>query len=320
MRKLFRIILAVGIAVALMVVLARSVDLRTQDLEGLVFDPFWALMALLGYFPCVLLRAMRMRHFAPDTYREQGLGKMSAVLVTHQAANHVLPMKLGELVYPLLLRTLGKESVAKGLGATILMRFADLLGLGVVVCIASGVAEGIEPSLARAYGLGGMLSVAIALLLLARGDRVFIFLSGLLGSVTPPFLERITGDLGEALGAMENSALNWALLIAESVLLWGGLVGIHCALGCAFGLCLPPEMMALGALGSVLSGYLPVGSLLNLGTVELGWVATLPLIGVLPTDALIFGTAIHLSLVCLTVAYALFALMILGWIRRGTSR
>jgi len=314
----YRTRIVVGSLVGLFLIYGLSVmvELDLSDLQGRPFNAGWALAALMGYFPCALIRAFRMRHFAQETYGDQGLVNMTSVLVSHQAANHFFPMKLGEFVYPTLMRLMGGRTLVSGIGATLLMRFADLVGLSVVVCVAAVTLVDLEPAIRAVLIVGSIFGALSGGLGMARSDFFFKLLSPVLRPLAPSTLDRVMADLTEALAAMDKSTTTWLAVFVESTVLWIGLVGVHCALGCAFGLCLSPALMAVGALGSILCSYIPVGTVLNLGTVEFGWVATMPLAGVTAKEALLIGGSIHLSLAAITLCYALLGLPLLAFRRR----
>ena len=299
-RFVFALATSALIVASLFVLLGASLE----DFQVPEFQPVWLLVALATYLPCALLRAFRMRHLIGDEYGEHGLLRIASVMVVHQSAGHILPLKLGEFTYSILMRFLGGSSFLRGVGSTVLMRFADLTGLGVVLLAGIWWVSGPGYLEKGILALGAILLLLVGFAGLVHGHRLLRFVTGYLRPVAPSIAKKLEQDLSGALEVSKGKPVRWVSIFVESALLWCGLVLLHCALGCALGLCLSPPAMSVGALGSILCSYLPVATVLNLGTAEFGWVATLPLVGVEPKMALAVGLYIHLGLIAVTSIFA----------------
>ena len=97
------------------------------------------------------------------------------VSFVHNAANNILPMRLGELVFPWLTKRLGSSDFFTGLGALLWIRGLDLValvGLGGAIILACPRIP--RPSLSRSRGFRAAIT-----------DRVATPLLGPMGTPTP---------------------------------------------------------------------------------------------------------------------------------------
>lgn len=305
--------LAAGLLLSALLVfgLVQLFDIDPQVAAALLgrIDGRWLLLALALQLVSVGQRGVRIRWIEGQArYRQLGAWRATAALAVHQSANHILPMRLGELTWVTLTRALGLPGVARGLGVTVLMRLADLFGLAVVVA-GGALLSPLLPAEGRALVLGGAGAAALAVgAILLLGPAVVgrvpqALLSGRLGALLDGFLQAWRAARG---------GRRLAALMAESAGLWVSVMMVHWALGRAVGLDLDPASMAVGALGSVVMGFLPVGAAFNLGTMEVGWAATLALVGHAPADAAVYGFGVHVGLVLVAGFYGLVGLLLLA--------
>jgi uncharacterized membrane protein YbhN (UPF0104 family) len=194
-------LLAVGcVALAASVVyVAATVDMSElgEVLHAAVTDPLGLTIALTAYFLAFVVRAGLWCRALPGLPFGQSLAAIHVSL----AANHILPLRLGEPLRIVSVVRRAKAPIAAATASTILLRAADVLA---VVAIAAILGPGLAEDLIGGAGLplalvsGGLLLLAAAWL--ARVVR------------------RTGGNGGAWLGlVVPGSALAWLL---ESVLVW----------------------------------------------------------------------------------------------------
>ncbi len=230
---------------------------RTLLLRALTAGAPPVLLVLLALGVSYLLRSLRLRAALPAS-ADARLFDVIRVFAVHNAANWLLPARLGELSLPLQLHRHFGVSLARGSGLLLRLRLQDLhvLGtLGGLVLLGFG------------HDRWRWIGVSVALL----GLLLPLLISQLAPSLArrwPHLQHLLTAAAPDAPAAARDLALSW--------LAWGGkLLGV----GTALTLILPLPVAAgvLGALGGDVAAILPVHAPLGAGTYEAG-----VLLGLLP--------------------------------------
>ena len=112
--------------------------------------------------------------------------------------------------------------------------------------------------------------------------------------------DRFLQDLSEALGVWRRERRSVVLIAAESIVLWFGLLCLNLCLARGVGMEIGWAAMSIGFLGSVILSFVPVGTVMNLGTIEAGFVLTLSMVGFETKEAVAYGMGIHLGLIATT--------------------
>lgn len=237
-------------------------------------------LAAAGVWLSYLCRALRVHRY----FHDPGVDVGAAIHVTlqHNALNHLLPARTGELSFPLLVHARSGLGVTRATGGLLVIRVLDLYLLVAGLCVCLPLID-IPPIVA--FGLAGLwllaAPVALALgrdLLLALGRRTLPGLTNRLAAGLP----RDDRVLAEAFGW---TLCNW---LAK---LWA----FALALG-AF-----EAMPWLWRLATVLAGdlasILPVHGVGGIGTFEASTAAPLVLLGQPLAEAVAAVTALHLFIV-----------------------
>tara|TARA_B100000029_G_scaffold198796_1_gene197110 strand:+ start:572 stop:1525 length:954 start_codon:yes stop_codon:yes gene_type:complete len=274
---------------------------KAKDFEILEFHPLWCVAAFLAYLGSHVVRSVRMLHLEEQARVERvGALPISAMLAVHQAANHILPMRLGEFTYATLMRAVANEGFSKSLGATALMRFADFLGLGVMVIWGVALAPFTDPRFQATLFLAGFGALFMGIGGLWFGDRLVVFLSKPIRWIFGARFDSFLGDLSEALGIWRRERRSVVLIAVESIVLWFALLCLNLCLARGVGMEIGWAAMSIGFLGSVILSFVPVGTVMNLGTIEAGFVLTLSMVGFETKEAVTYGMGIHMGLIVTT--------------------
>ena len=314
-----RVALGAFVSTLVLVMLFGLTGLDWNSFRAVNFSLFPLMAAFAILLPDACLRAVRMRFLLPPLERRRAsLPALGAITVVQQAAGQLIPARLGDLSYAFLMRVHYGTGWSVGLSTTLFMRLADFSAFGLVLFIATGFAFAgyswtvLIPALliSLLFCLGGGWG-------LVGGDRALI---PLLASLQ----RRMKGRFAATFEAWQK-ALQWGserrrdtyAVLGASLLLWLLTVLRMWALGAGVGLDLGALAIFVAAAGGILTALLPVASPANLGTMELGWVSMLMLQGVNAEEALVFGLAVHLLLIGMSVSAGVLAMVALqaGWIR-----
>jgi len=245
---------------------------------------FW-LLGLAGFALCYLARATRL-WLEWHTVSSVSLPTMLAIAVQHNAAVHLLPMRAGEVAFPLLMKRHAGASLtdaALSLATLRLQDFATVMALGVLL-LWPGVAS---------------------LALLVAAVSAFLLLQPRLQVWRPqhPKLAR----LAEALRRSRAGHVGWLLCFIN----WSLKIGVVAML--LIQLSELPALTALrGALGGELSAGMPVQGPAQFGAYEASMLAAIMLDTGTGIDAAAMTAAafvVHLF-IFLTACFA----GVIGWI------
>ncbi|MBN1770363.1 MAG: flippase-like domain-containing protein [Deltaproteobacteria bacterium] len=315
-RPVLRVLLAVAVTTALAALIVWAVPFG-EVLEALErFDPAW-LPALLGSyaltFPC---RAARFRALGVPLGRTD----LTAVATIHQFMNRVLPVRAGELAFPVLVKRLCGTSLVEGVALIALGHLLDL-ALIAVAFLAGLLAL---PQTRAAVGPVGTTLVAAALpamlagylLLPSLGSRLARTLAARWRARRPRWsakLERAAETLAAVRAVSRRafaSAAVWTLMLwlTTFVSCWATMAAMRVPV--------EPAAVVVGSTAAILASVVPIGGIGSFGTLEGGWAAGFVLVGVAPADAV--ASALVLS--GTTFAFTMVAAGV-SWLRlRGASR
>ena len=257
--------------------------------------PLMAAAALV--FASYALRAVRLY----DYFRPLTAGRFSACLrlmLWHNFFNNLLPMRSGELSFPLLMARYFAVPAARSVGALLWFRLLDLHTISVLALVA--LAWGRLPAVPLA---------TLALAWLSLPWWGFRLQSVVLAWLEPRLPHRfhvkfreLRAGLPADTGAFWRSWLwtgaNWVVKLG--VFAWVLAVFLRA----------PQAALWLGAIGGELTSVLPVHGVAGGGTYEAGIVAGLLPFGIAPRDALLAAVNLHLFLLGLSIASGGMALLL----------
>lgn len=311
-----RLAISLVAAAALLVVVFWLADLDELWQRTRSADPWAVAISFAAYCCTYLARALR---FAALGARASTPVLFSVVSI-HAAMNRLMPLKTGELAYPVLAHRVGAASIGEALVQLVVTRLLDMtavpfLFLGAVLLgLASGSADlGDATWLLAAAALATVAGALVALwkmswllgLALRVARRLFAGAGGR--------RERARGALeraGAAAAAVTDLSTRQRLLIGLwSIACWGAyFVTFHFILA-ALGVHLPFLHSVLGSSAAIVSSTVPISGLGTFGSLEGGWTAGFVALGVAPSTAA--STALVMS--GLTLLFSL-ALAGAGWI------
>ena len=240
-----------------------------------------------GMIVTYLLRALRVYYEFGDATRGR-FGACLKLVLTHNALVNVLPMRAGELSFPVLLkREFGVPMMRSG-GSLLWLRAQDA-----IILAALSVVVWPGPSLA-------MRIAGVSLLILG---------GVLLPYVAQHLLKKFsTGKLGTICAALADSAhharMGWLWTIANWVVKLTVLSQVFAQL-----LAADWQVGAAGAVGGELAAISPVQGVAGIGSYEAGAAAALKLSGIAWIDGLKAAFSLHLLVLASALVSAGIALL-----------
>jgi uncharacterized membrane protein YbhN (UPF0104 family) len=292
-----RLALACALGLTLLAWMARGVE-WPRLAASLRPAPWWSwVAAVLGLAGSYGLRALRI-HAELRPYGGVTVGQCLRVMLVHNAAVNVLPMRGGEAAYPWLVHRRLGVPVAHAVASLVWMRAQDAL---VLVLLVVALWPGIAPA-ARVLTAGGVAAAMLgSLALLQRaGARPELARSPLkLIRAAHTAVDALARARRHGIAGWAYCAGSWSLKLVALGVLLAALSGIDPA-------------AALGAaLGGELAGVLPVQGPAGLGTYEGGVWAGASVRGLSAADVAAPALAVHLL--------SLFTALAAGAVAHGTS-
>lgn len=245
------------------------------------------LLLFTGMIVTYLLRALRVYYEFGDATRGR-FGACLKLVLTHNALVNVLPMRAGELSFPVLLkREFGVPMMRSG-GSLLWLRAQDAIILAALSVV-------VWPGLALVMRIAG-----VSLLILG---------GVLLPYVAQHLLKKFsTGKLGTICAAVADSAhharMGWLWTIANWVVKLTVLSQVFAQL-----LAADWQVGAAGAVGGELAAISPVQGVAGIGSYEAGAAAALKLSGIAWIDGLKAAFSLHLLVLASALVSAGIALL-----------
>ncbi len=226
--------------------------------------------------------------------------------------NYVLPFRLGELSYPVMMKRTYGQAMLHAAGVLILLRIVDLCTVGAILLTCAAVL-GLAGSAAWSLSLGAMAAalavLPVACMFGARSARSLIKLlpaGGRLGAS----LEVLFAALGGRRAQLASVALSFVIWLT---------FGLVAALAAgAVGIGIRPAALMFGVSASNLAFALPINGIAGLGASQAAWVTALNHTGVAWSDAVI--TALSFYVVTLVSALLFGGLAMLAGTWKPTPR
>lgn len=327
-----RIFLSLGVAVALLVLLALWGDVDPAEIARTwrQLPPATYATALAIHAGIFLLRAVRVRVLIPPALRPP-VSRVLPISAAHTLAAYVLPAKTGEAALVVYLKTLCGVPANEGLATLVVARLVDLsvlCGWLGAACLALGTGSGAtlpDPTLFVPLGAALLAGAAVLFFVCARGDRLVR-----VATRTLRWMRLDRTKLGEralaraeAIGvALAHAGAGGRLGVATllSIPLWGGVFLFYAVLVRGLGLDATLMEATFGSALAVLSNVLPVNGFAGFGTQEAGWVLGFAALGVERDLALATGLGAHLVQLVNASLFGLLGHLAMGATSRSTAR
>ncbi len=314
----------VVVLVTLVVLAAMASWLGAGELRGLGQHLWsWPFLAmLLLYFGILYVRAARIalvmerRWQAPD-YR------YFALAAWHNFAVQLLPLRIGDAVYPALAKRYTGHVMPKGLASLITLRLYELVVLFVIFLLA--LLTLVDPSARLSVWMGtgaGLLLVsflafryihyAVRWLACRGADWLLRLRSGAQPQAARlrGFGERLFDEFGSLLSPRQR-----ALMVLLTSLIWGQAVACAWLAMALTRVPVDPGEAAVGLTLASVAQFVPLGTLGGVGAMEAGWVTGFALVDVAVRQALV-GALIYRAMMWSGAILAVVPV----WIRRAREQ
>lgn len=299
-KNIVSVLIAFIISITLLYLLLKDIDIRSFFPRVKTFSYQNILLITGGFFVLYVVRSLRFYMIL-----KKNIIKIFMISIMHNFFNRILPFRMGELVWPLLLKKYLGVSIVHGIGVLLLVRYLDFLAIAVCFTAAALI---IKPPFFTSQVLALMTAMIILQILSLIFLQQFIQLSinivqkikiGLLKNK----VRKLTDRLLDLKSDLQNQ--NMFVLICTMALLslcnWMALYIIFYAyvvmLATDFSLL---HVIVASSAVAVITNLLPINSIGRFGTFELGWAAGYVLLGMPKETAIPLGLFVNVANTVLT--------------------
>jgi hypothetical protein len=252
----------VGIALllALVVVVESIVGWRAIVGDWQAVSPQTLTIAIAFFLLSHLLRALRIYVYSAGSL---GLGYTDTVKISalHQAFNNLLPMRLGEGAYPLLMRRYAGQGIGPALADLLWLRVLDMVIMGsLVLALIGGAFVGNTGMVVIGASSVLLVSVLLDRIIVSARDGVRTAPPGRMAAVVATLAGRAPATLGQQMLLLLLTLAAWSMKLLGLLVLLQSMTE------------LPLNTVITGLVGGELSGVLPIHGLGGAGTYEAAFV------------------------------------------------
>ena len=228
-------------------------------------------------------------------FEEVPLVDSLGISFVHNTANNLAPMRLGELLLPVMARWIGNVKFSVGLTGLIWIRLLDFISLiSITICI--------------------ILLPSAGLIMLALLAALIFLTPLLLVLVVPKFqhvrLPQVLEDVRDQLIYEVENGRRLQRMWRLTILAWLAKIGGMGILLAALSGIPMTDLMAT-ILGAELSSILPIHGLAGAGSYEMGGILGSALVGLSPILALEITIQLHIYVLSLTVVFGILGVLLL---------
>ena len=305
--------LALGIAIAAVAIWYLVTPEIVRELKTVAATANWPALALATIIGA-LVQWLRAWRFAVMTNGTPALPGTALVQIAFRLnfLNFVLPFRLGELSYPVMMRRAYGQPILSGAGVLLLARIFDLCSVGAILLAMAATlglagAPGLDASLWAGAALLALTPVALVLGAQELSRRLAASARG----------RRLPAVLQAALGALAaHTAQLTAIGLSFCIWLTFGALAMLAANAVAR---VPAAVALLGASAGNLAFALPINGIGGLGPSQAAWVGAVRLAGLPWTDAVISAFAVYAATLSAAILFGGTAMLAVG-ISRGPRR
>jgi len=294
-RKWIKFALSVAAAAILLYLLLRGVDWTDAWAVLRKLSPEAWICAFGVHASIYALRTLRFASLIPD--RRVPFTHLWSIQSANQMAAQLLPLRTGEITYPIYLRNAGVP-LEVGVAGLIVSRALDLLAVLTIAVFSAILVETPLQQLPKGATVPLILILtlsAAALIAVATGGAAFIrSLTAIAARMGAGI--RIIGRVEQVARGFETVGRYRAVAeaFALTLLIWIGVDMFYYILMRDLGFVnLGPGDVAFGASAAILTNLLPINSFAGLGTQEWGWSWGFEQLGLTRTEAAASALAVH---------------------------
>jgi uncharacterized protein (TIRG00374 family) len=272
------------------------------------------LYGLAAYILLLIVKALRFKILL----HEVKFTSLLPITFFYNFANNTLPMKLGELSFPYLIKKTAKRNFAHGFSSLIISRIFDFF----TILITFVVAIIVSTSLPANYDLKFLMPILVAIILLIIvliGILIFdnrlllLFLKWLekIPVWNSPRLIKFREFVSSLISSFSEFKSKRKILLVFLTSLISLVLAITSTIFFVYslGYLLPVNILIITICFSMASSVIPISGIAGLGTIEGFWVLILTYLGYNSKDAIILAFSLHLMQIAIGAVLGL-----VGWV------
>ncbi len=265
---------------------------------------------LLGFVIYLLVNILRAVRFFWLLKSKVGFFTVLSITGIHNLINSVLPARLGEFSYPILLKKFSDYSFHDSLSNIVIARIFDIFGITLLFIVS--IFFYLNNIYIKTLVLITIPILFIFLILFMKFAKIIRNIFILFSKGKNRFLNKISNSIVRII----DSSLNYSLTEKIKLLIISLIInflmfifGYTIVIGLGSNLSI--WAVFVGGTLAVLTTILPIQGLFNIGTLELGWSLTYVLVGMTTEQAILTGFSYHIINILFTFIIFVISLLIL---------
>jgi hypothetical protein len=309
--KTLRVGLSVAISLLFLAFAIRGVDWEEAVAALRTANYFWILPTLPVTFWTLYIRAQRWRVFL-HAVGVPAMRHLVAATNIGFMANMVLPLRIGEVVRPVLVSRRGRLPLSGVLASVLLERIFDMFTILLLFGVSASIVSVSDDVRKWGWMLMGLATTVAAIIVLIRWqEELALGLTRRIADLLPPKIGN--GLYGFAAGfvkalEMLDSPATFLRAFAWSLFLWIVIAGVYTFAFLSFHMEVPILVGSL-VLTAVVAIAVSVPSAPGyIGSFQLGCVLGLAIFDISKNDAIAFSIVVHLTQFVSVIAAGLYSL------------
>ncbi len=321
----------IAITLLLVVIVVRWLGLGTilRNLSSIGWKGVGWISVLYGISQ--IIRTLRFR-IALKSAKDITFGKMFGIVSIHQFLNHVLPARIGEMSFPLMIKKLKGTPIVQTTSVLMLIRAQEIILLGAFFITALLLHGGVENKIGSGkiaqnvvVGASSLFVLSLfAFFLIPSFIKLSIRIvrySAIIGAKIPAiglFLNKgaeILDDLQVAFRQNRLSTLNLQCMFL-TILMWLTMFILFHMIMLMSGVEISFSQSVIGSSIATVIQLLPVNVFGSFGSLQAGWTIGFVMMGVDAKTALMTGLILHLIVIAILAMTACPAWLILFRVER----
>jgi len=292
-RQLIKKLMAVGVSLFFLIWLLRDSSLTASELFTPLFElPIWLISyVFFGLLTTYLLRGWRVA-YEFRSYEKLSIKKCIQIVLWHNASVNLMPMRSGELVFPLLLQRVAQVPIQESLTSLLFLRFQDACTV-LMLCLV------FWPTLElHERFLLGLVVIAAAWIFQHWAKSPSTWHESSLGikKRLAPLREALARGLPHAKLSWLLTVTNWLIKISVQALLYCHLLGVEFPLG------------VTATISTEFAAFSPLQGIAGIGTFEASSALAMRSQGIPWIDGIQVAAQVHMIMLSSAIFWALISL------------
>lgn len=320
-KKIITNTIVLCLSILLVVFLISNISIVDIEKIFIEISAFEIILISLTYVVTTILRGVRL-NFTVNS-KSVSIFKLIAFSAVHSFLKHLLPLGTGEVTLPLLFKFFSKEGLFSGASSLVIIRLYDLIAIVLffVVSLLFVFREANPEITIIILPCLGLILIVVSIVIIFF-EKILHLALNIISNIALRFGEKgrtVSNKIHGILEELNNGFYilskrdKYIFLPITSIMIWFSLYFMFFMVVKSFAIDITFIKSILASSGAVITSYLPINGLGNIGTLEAGWALGYTMLGVSKNVAIASGFVMHIIIVVIGLLLSIIsAFFLLG--------